>query len=61
MSVALFIDEEFAAFKTDATKNFHKSLEELGVVDGTGEIEVAEMARTVMIVLATRTANLAVL
>lgn len=59
--MALLINEEFAAFKTDATKNFHKSLEELGVVDGTGKIEMAEMARTIMVVLAAGTANLTVL
>jgi hypothetical protein len=61
MSVALLINEEFATFKTDATKNFHKSLEELGVVHGTGKIEMSKMTRAIMVILTAGTANLTIL
>jgi len=60
MNITLLINEQLATFEADTAQNLHKQLEELRVVDRAGQDKMTEMARTVMIVLSTGTANLAV-
>jgi hypothetical protein len=58
--VALFVDEELATLEADTAQDFHQLLEELGVVDGPGKMEMPKMTRAVVIVLSTGPADLAV-
>ena len=57
----LLVDEKLAALDTDTTEDFHHHLEELDVVNGTGHLEMTEMAGTAVIIETTGATEFAVL
>ncbi len=61
MGVALLVDEQFSTLETDATQNLHHKFEELRIVHGSGELEMAKVTGTMVVGLSARATDLTVL
>ena len=59
--MAFLINQKFPTFEADAPHNLHEKLEELGIIYGSGELKVSEMAGAMVIGLSARTTYFTVL